>query len=250
MKGEAMTKLLYLEDFDVETCRANVQDVKEAEDGRTDVVLDATCFYPRGGGQDWDAGEIFAGDAVFLVGEVRLDETGTVHHIGVYKNGSFVKGDSAGCAVDTERRAINTRLHSGGHVIDMAVDSLGLDWVAIKGQHYPGLSAIEYSGTWQPEKAEELRAAIEQRTNELVRKSTENKLRFMPASEMHTVCRHVPASMPANKPARVVMYGENFGIPCGGTHVKNVSHVGVVKVPKLKEKKGAIRVSYEVEGIS
>ncbi len=46
------------------------------------------------------------------------------------------------------------------------------------------------------------------------------------------------------------MYGEDFGIPCGGTHVRNLSQIGDLKVTKLKEKQGVIRLSYSVVGIN
>lgn len=245
-----MTELLYMQDFDVETCETTIESAAQTEDGRTDIILQETCFYPRGGGQDWDTGIIRNEQAEFAVEEVHLDENGHVHHIGSVTRGSFQAGDEVSGKVDQARRAINTRLHSAGHVIDMAIDSLGLDWVATKGQHYPHLSAVEYSGTWQAERAEELKADIERVANEFVKKATDNSLQFMPVEEMHTVCRHVPENIPKNKPGRVVMYGDNFGIPCGGTHVKNLSQIGVIKVPKLKEKKGTIRVSYTVDGIN
>ena len=242
-----MTKLLYLEDFNVKACEAQVVSVHTTEDGRIDVVLDQTCFYPRGGGQDWDTGEIKAGAAEFIVEEVRLDENGDVHHIGSFRDGEVKVDDNVSCQVDHERRVVNTRLHSGGHIIDMAVDVLGLDWVATKGQHYPHLSSVEFEGSWEPERAEELRQAIESKANELIQRGTDNTLKFMPVEEMHTVAG---MNIPTNKPARVVIYGDNFGIPCGGTHVKNLSEIGVVHVPKVKEKKGIIRVSYSVEGIN
>ncbi len=245
-----MTELLYMQDFDVESCSAVVKSVLDTEDNRTDIELDKTCFYPRGGGQDWDTGIIQKDDSVFNVEQVHLDENGVVHHIGSFKSGELKAGDSVECSVTHDRRVINTRLHSAGHVIDMAIDSLGLDWVATKGQHYPHLSAVEYSGTWQPEKQEEMRLSIEQRANELIEKDNENSLEFMPVEEMHKVVRHVPDNIPKNKPGRVVMYGDNFGIPCGGTHVKHLKQIGSVKVPKLKEKKGVIRVSYAVKGIN
>ena len=76
------TELLYLDDFDVLTAPATVTAVTVLEDGRLDVVLDRTCFYPRGGGQDWDTGTIRGGHAAFRVEEVRLDEHGVVHHLG------------------------------------------------------------------------------------------------------------------------------------------------------------------------
>jgi Ser-tRNA(Ala) deacylase AlaX len=245
-----MTELLYMQDFDVETCEARVVSVSPAEDGRLDVVLNQTCFYPRGGGQDWDTGIIKHDDATFAVEAVQLDEHSDVHHIGEFTAASFQADDTVSALVDHERRSINTRLHSAGHVIDMTIDQLGLDWAATKGQHYPHLSAVEYSGTWEPERAEELRIAIEKQANASTAQDSENSLRFMPVEEMHTVCRHVPENIPKNKPGRVVMYGADFGIPCGGTHVKNLQQIGVIKVPKLKEKKGVIRISYTVDGIN
>lgn len=246
------TRLLYLEGFDVTSCEAQVTTVSRTGEGLTDVQLDATCFYPRGGGQDWDEGTITGSDGstVFDVREVRLDENGDVHHVGSYQQGELQAGVTVRCSVDEGRRAINTRLHSAGHVVDMAIDALGLDWVATKGQHYPHLSAVEYSGEWRAEKAEELRHAIELKANELVLAGTENTIRFMPVEEMHTVCRHVPDDIPKNKPGRVVLYGEHFGIPCGGTHVGNLAQIGTIHVSKLSQKKGVIRVSYSVEGIN
>jgi Ser-tRNA(Ala) deacylase AlaX len=244
-----MTELVYLKDFNVETCNAIVLGADTYDDNKIDIILNKTCFYPRGGGQDWDMGKIIAGDKVFLVEEVRLDVHGIVHHVGTSAD-LFIVDDQVTCVVDHERRLINTRLHSGGHVIDMAIDSLGLDWITTKGQHYPHLSAVEYSGTWEPEKVDELRSAIEARANQFIQKGIENKIVFMPVEEMHTVCRHVPDNIPTNKPGRVVVYGEDFGVPCGGTHVKNLHQIGSIKVSKLKAKKGIIRVNYEIEGIN
>lgn len=243
------TDLLHIQDFDIEACDAKVLSIAVTEDERTDIILDQTCFYARGGGQDWDKGTVTKLNASFDVEEVRLDENGIVHHIGTLANGSFSEGDVVSCEVDHERRFINMRLHSAGHVIDMAVDQLGLDWIGTKGQHYPHLSAVEYSGTWEPEKAEELRTQIETLANQLIEKGSHNTIRFMPVEEMHKYCRHVPANLPTNKPGRIVLYGD-FGVPCGGTHVRDIKQIGRISIPKLKEKKGVIRVNYAVEDIS
>lgn len=197
------TRLLYLGDFDVVTATAKVTRVNATEDGRTDVQLDQTCFYPRGGGQDWDEGAITSSDGtvVLVVNEVRLDENGVVHHIGSYERGELHEGDDVQCEVNAERRMANTRLHSAGHVLDMAVDQLGLQWVAGKGAHYPHMSFVEYEADITPEAAEAVRQQIEEKVHELVAKGSTNEIRFMPVSDMHTVCRHVPANIPPNKPA-------------------------------------------------
>jgi Ser-tRNA(Ala) deacylase AlaX len=48
----------------------------------------------------------------------------------------------------------------------------------------------------------------------------------------------------------VGVYNGDYGIPCGGTHVKMLDDVGKVIITKIKCKKGITKVSYSVEGIN
>lgn len=240
------TELLYLEDFDVLSAPATVTAVTRLEDGRLDVELDRTCFYPRGGGQDWDTGVIRSGDDAFTVDEVRLDENGVVHHLGA---GAVSESVDVVLEVDPERRTINTRLHSAGHIVDLAVERLGLPWVPGKGAHYPHMSFVEYSGE-VPGDIEETRRSIEHEVAQVIAQGSRNEIRFMPVAEMGAYCRHVPENIPTNKPARIVLYNETFGSPCGGTHVRDVADVGTLTITKIKSKKGVTKVSYAVAGVN
>lgn len=244
------TKMVYLEDFGVVRCTAKVLEINTTEDERTDVVLDETCFYPRGGGQDWDTGAISDAGAKFRIAEVRLDENGTVHHIGQFVTGEFEPSMEVSCAVDTERRGVNTRLHSAGHIVDLAVDHIGLGWQPIRGAHYPHMSFVEYEGEATPEQCEDVRRQVQAIVDKVVAAAPESEIRFMPVTEMHTMCRHVPENIPTNKPARVVIYNGNYGIPCGGTHVKKLDEIGKIVITKIKCKKGVTKISYSVEGIN
>ena len=242
-----MTELLYMNSFDVNVCNAQVSNVVTLADGRIDLILDKTCFYPRGGGQDWDMGFIKGSQGIFNVVEVRLDEHGIVHHIGEFDQGTLVEGSAVECFVDIERRRLNTRLHSAGHVIDMAIEQLGLAWSPTKAAHYPHMSFVEYSGEWDIEQRELLKAKIELALQNIIHAGGKNSIRFMSIDQMHTVCREVPKNIPTNKPARVVIYPGEFGIPCGGTHVADVKDIGEVKITKIKKGElgdNAIKVSY------
>jgi Ser-tRNA(Ala) deacylase AlaX len=240
------TELLYLDDFDVLTASATVTGVAALDDGRMDIELDRTSFYPRGGGQDWDTGTIRSGDATFTVEEVRLDEHGVVHHLG---SGTVSEGAVVVLEVDAVRRAMNTRLHSAGHIVDLAVERLGLPWVPGKGAHYPHMSFVEYDGE-APEDVEEARGSIEQEVRRIIEEGSRNEIRFMPVAEMGAYCRHVPGNIPTNKPARIVLYNQTFGVPCGGTHVRDVAEVGQLSITKIKSKKGVTKVSYAVDGVN
>lgn len=242
------TDLLYMNDFNVETCNAKVLNITNIDDNRVDIILDQTCFYPRGGGQDWDLGTISNGNVITNIEEVHLDSEGVVHHI-CYKTDLSI-GDNVSCQVDHARRQINSRLHSAGHLIDMAIRELDLDWVATKGQHYPHLSAVEYTGTWDPEKADEVRSSIEAKVNKLGAIEQDNRLVQIPVNELKSVCANVPENIPSNKPCRVVVFGDSYFAPCGGTHVKNLNDIGVVEISKLKCKKGVIRINYIINTIN
>ncbi len=244
------TNLLYLDDFDIISNEATVIDIEKTEDGRTAVMLDQTCFYPRGGGQDWDTGTIEGPAGSFTVEEVRLDEQGNVKHIGSFRQGEFALGDTVDCRVDEAIRQINTKLHSAGHLIDMAMTELQPDWTPGRGAHYPHMSFVEYS---VPEGTIIQEGFSEQLQNKLValqQTPTDNQIRFMPKEEMARYCRHVPDNIPTNKPARIVIYADTFGSPCGGTHVRRLADIGTVGITKIKVKKGLAKVSYAVAGIN
>jgi Ser-tRNA(Ala) deacylase AlaX len=243
------TKLLYLEGFDIVSCEAEIVGLNETEDGRTVMVLDQTCFYPRGGGQDWDTGDIKSGNNEFLVEEVRLDEQGDVHHIG-RAAGNFKPGEAVKCSVNTQRRSINTRLHSAGHVIDMAMSSLRPYWVPVRGGHYPHMSFVEYQVPPATQIDEAFQPELQEIVNKLSKSNYQNQLRFIDKAEMAKYYPHVPDNIPANKPSRIVLYADDFGIPCGGTHVQSVQEIGQINLTKIKIKKGLAKVSYAVAGIN
>ncbi len=238
------TKLLYLEDFSLYECEAKVTSVSE-ENGKTVLILDQTVFYPQGGGQPYDMGVIEGSNAVFQVGEVRFVE-GVVKHIGAFTSGVFIVDETVHCKIDVPRRELNSRLHSGGHVVDMGVTKLGLGWIPGKGYHFPDGPYVEYAGTLDEQGRDKLKVDLEVACNAYVEEARTTKLVFIPKSEMHTVCHFVPDYLPEGKPARVVMYGD-FGVPCGGTHVSNLGEIKQITIRKLKKEGENIRVAYNIE---
>jgi len=238
-----MTKLLYMEDFDVTECSAKVEKTDQHEVNEV-IVLDQTCFYAKGGGQDFDLGIIEGRDCKFDVEAVFFVD-GEVRHIGRYVSGKFEPGDVVSCIVNRERRLLNTRLHSAGHVIDMAIKSLGYNWLAGKGAHYPHMAFVEYVGEFCADNKEKYKEELQNKVDEIIKAGTNNSLEFMTPEEMKQAGANVPENLPAGKPSRVVIY-DDFVVPCGGTHVQNVNHIGKLTITKIKKKDGNIRVSYSV----
>ncbi len=237
------TKLIYLEDFTILQSGATVFDVFQ-ENGCYVLILDQTIFYPQGGGQPYDQGYIENEQGKFKVEEVRF-VVGLVKHIGTFESGAFAVNQNVTCSVNPERRALNCRLHSAGHVIDMAVTALKLSWVPGKGYHFPEGPYVEYAGSLEGVDKEKLKADIETASNVFIAQAIQTKLIFMSKEEMKHLCHHVPDYLPEGKPVRVVMYGD-FGVPCGGTHVSNLQDIGDMTVRKITQKGPNVRVSYDV----
>lgn len=238
------TKLLYMEDMQKLESDAYVESV-EQKDGRTVVYLDQTVFYPQGGGQPYDTGTITSGATRFIVEEVRFNE-GLVHHIGHFEGSQFMQGEDVKCEVDSERRKLHTRLHSGGHVLDMAVNQLGYTWTPGKGYHFPQGPYVEYSGDLGEETKEDVITKLNEKISEILGSGIKTEIKFVDRDEMSQLCRHVPDYLPKDKPSRVVLYGD-FGVPCGGTHVAELKDIGQETVRKIKTSSGTIRISYEVK---
>src|SRR3990167_1338309 len=246
------TQLLYLTDFTLLSCQAQVVEVTAYED-KPAIILDQTVFYPQGGGQPADQGFIVVADSAgqkarFRVEMVRFAD-GLVHHIGVFEEGELAAGAQVKCEVDAQRRGLNSRNHSAGHVVDMAVHALGLGWIPGKGYHFPEGPYVEYAKSGDaPLDRVALREALAKKCNELIVRDAETRALFITKEKMATVCHHVPDYIPEGKPARVILFGD-FGVPCGGTHVARLRDIGQMTIRKIKPSSGGkIKVGYNVVG--
>jgi Ser-tRNA(Ala) deacylase AlaX len=211
------------------TCIATIADIKK-ENGITTIILDQTIFYPQGGGQPYDTGVISNDGGLFTVSEVSYKD-GIVNHIGIFEIGDFAVGDTVTCEVDVDKRKIHTRLHSAGHLLDIAIKELDLKWKPGKGYHFPQGPYIEYAGSLHGKDTTDLMKEIEAKCQEIIGRNIETRIEF---SETKTQ---------DGKLLRTVYYG-NVGIPCGGTHVANLKDISQVTIRKIKQDKETIKLSY------
>ena len=71
-----MTQELFREDSYIRECDATVVAI---DDGA--VILDRTIFYPLGGGQPGDTGEITCAGGKAMVVDTRYGDGGTIRHV-------------------------------------------------------------------------------------------------------------------------------------------------------------------------
>ncbi len=240
------TKLLYLNDSYLFEETATLLAIQETEDGRKSLILDQTIFYPQGGGQPCDQGEISNEAASFKVQDVRYID-GNAHHIGDFTGNAFTEGEEVLLAINPERRKLNTRIHSTGHLLDVAMFNLGYTFPPTKGYHFPDSPYVEYDGIIEPENRPEAKEKLNAEVKRLISEGEEVKTVVVDSKDaLKEYCEFIPDYLPEGKPIRVVIIARGFGCPCGGTQVKNVSELGAVNIHKIKVKNGKTRVSYKL----
>ncbi|HRV75916.1 MAG TPA: alanine--tRNA ligase-related protein, partial [Candidatus Saccharimonadales bacterium] len=245
------TYKIYLNDWSVLTFEAKVEKVSE-EDGETLVVLDQTAFYPNGGGQACDLGEIAFGNGSTLnLTKVTKDKDGVVYHQGKLVGEVPAVGEKARGVIDVERRLLNSRLHCAGHFIDLAVRKLNKGWKPGKGAHYPEMSFVEYviKPSDEIEDKEAFARLLEEELDKIISKGGKVSVEIIPSKEVieKKISDYIPqVILDSYEKVHVVNYPDNFKICCGGTHVQDISEIGKIKITKVKKKDGNIRVSYEL----
>jgi Ser-tRNA(Ala) deacylase AlaX len=222
------------------------------------LLLDRTVFYPSGGGQPADGGEVRCGTAVLTVSDVRLKD-GIVRHTGVVSPASaasaFAPGAAVTLRVDGARRELHARVHSAGHLLDVCLARCGYPPSVLnptKGLHGASDAYVEYAGKVPPEDcgplAERLNASLAAAVAQGGRTRSEI-LSYDAAAKACHVTALPPYIAPDATPRVVTVVDGEAGCPCGGTHVDDVARLGAVTVTGVRVKKGTTRISYRLEGM-
>jgi Ser-tRNA(Ala) deacylase AlaX len=115
-----------------------------------EVILDKTIFHPQGGGQPNDKGTMASETGVkFVISEAKHKDD-AILHIGKFEEAEGAKfevGNTVNLEIDGEFRSINARIHSAGHLLDMAMMRAGRkDLKPGKGYHFQEGPYVEYVG--------------------------------------------------------------------------------------------------------
>src|SRR5690554_4736437 len=80
------------------------------------IVLDKTAFYPEGGGQPWDEGNI--GDAIV---SYVYEEDGVIYHVVDKLPNEY---ENISCKINWERRFDFMQQHLGQHILSSVLEKL------------------------------------------------------------------------------------------------------------------------------
>lgn len=214
------------------SCSAKIIKIGE-NDGKHYLVLDQTVFYPQGGGQPSDIGIISNQNGLFSVAKVVYIEE-EVYHFGEIISGNFDKNFNVEVEIDSKKRILNSRIHSAGHVIDLAIQKLYPNLTPSKGYHYPEGPYLEYSVFGEDSNVNIDVDKLNIENNNII--GLNLPISFEISSDKHL----------SGKPQRIMKIAGFADCPCGGTHVNKLGDIGMITIRKTSNKNGCIRISYGV----
>src|SRR5206468_1610411 len=195
------------------------------------VVLDQTAFYPQGGGQLSDHGELRFGNQKVGVVDVQKFGDRIVHFLAgpLDANVDLVEGE-----IDWQRRQNLMRHHTGTHVLLGAARRVLGEHVwqagAQKEVESSRLDITHYQQITQKEKER-----IERLANQTILRDLPVRINWMArekAEAKYGYRLYQGGAVPGSK-IRVVRIVGWDAEACGGTHVKRTGELGVFRIEKI-----------------
>ncbi|RLM70381.1 alanine--tRNA ligase [Halorubrum sp. Atlit-26R] len=224
------TEKLFYDDQGRTEFEAVVLDVLDAEEGY-DVVLDQTMFYPEGGGQPADRGQLTVGETTVDVTDVQEVDGVVLHRTDADPGkGEFVRGQ-----VDGDRRERLRAHHTATHLIGHAAREVLGDHVRQAGAQKGTDSARLDVRHFERITREDVKA-IERVANELVRDDVPVRQEWPDRNEAEA--EHgfdlYQGGVPPGTNVRLIHVGDADVQACAGTHVDRTGEIGAVKVLKTE----------------
>jgi len=231
-----MTQRLYYDDSYTIDFSAQVVERLTVEN-RPAVILDQTYFYPTGGGQPNDLGNI--NDVAVVDVFTRDGDSAMIHVLA----GEIETGTATG-HVDWARRFDYMQHHTGQHILTQAFVQVANANTASFHLSNDSVTIDLSVSSIAPERVNE----AEDAANQIIYENRPITARLIDPNDTEGVrMRRMPGHLVTDG-LRVIDI-ENFDLTaCGGTHVARTGEIGIIKIIKLEKRGDKTRVEFRCGG--
>lgn len=225
------TALLFREDAYLQSCEATVVEV--SDDGH--VILEQSIFYPTGGGQPGDQGQMVLADGSTLeisTAQWSDAQMQRISHVPVAYSPLPQVGDKVQLTLDWDTRYKRMRIHTALHLL-----SVILPYPVTGGSIGNGEGRLDFDIPEaildKDDLTQKLQAMVNTQAAISTQWITDEQLDAEPEL-VKTMSVQPPRG--SGKIRLVKIDGLDLQ-PCGGTHLANIGEIGQVRIKKI-EKKG------------
>jgi len=225
-----LTQKLFYNDTYLKKFTASVKEVKPLPNGNYAVVLDQTAFYPAGGGQPADNGNL-NGQPVL---DVYVDQDEIVHILAAPPTTPQVTG-----VIDWQRRFDHMQQHSAQHILSAVfLERLG---AATIGFHL-GATSSQIDLNLDTLTDRQI-AEVEKLANSIVFANKPVYQHFVSPADLGKFPLRKQPEQSFNQ-IRLIEIADCDCCPCGGTHVAATGEIGLIKIRTWERKKNGLRLDF------
>lgn len=231
------TTELYYESAYIKEFEAVVVSCDAASDGKYEIILDKTAFFPEQGGQTSDVGVLTdnTGNSVNVLHTSISEEDNEtiIRHI---TDGALAAGSNVIGKIDWKHRFSNMQQHTGEHIFSGIVSKrFGYDNV---GFHLSDSEVtMDYSGVLTPDDIKDIELAVNRAIWENVKVIAE----FPDKDRLDSIDYRSKKELTGD--VRIVTVEGYDCCACCAPHVEHTGEIGLLKVVGLQNYKKGVRVS-------
>ena len=225
-----MTRKLYDIDSHIRDFSAVLLSCEPAGEGRWQILLHQTAFFPEGGGQPADTGTLTMWDTTVRVLDVQETPKGILH----FTDGPLPEGPVRGC-IDWAQRFERMQCHSGEHIVSgLAHRKFGCTNV---GFH---MGEDEVILDFDKELTAEQIRELENDANRIVWENRPITVRYPDPDVLENLDYRSKLDLTEN--VRIVTIVGCDVCACCAPHVKQTGEIGVIKLTSWMRHRGGVRI--------
>ena len=239
LEGLEDTEKLYYRDQKYRKCNAEVEAVRDEW-----IVLDRTVFYPEGGGQESDEGQIEFDEEVFDVVDVQKQDGIVLHRV---PDHDLEDGDTVQAEIRWKRRKQLMQHHSTTHMVNGAAQEVLGNHIYQAGAHKT-VEKARLDVTHYEKLSRERLDEIEGLVREIIQEDHQITAETLPKSEAEEEYgfRIYQGGAPPGNEIRIIKIVDTDVEACGGTHLSRTGEAGEFYITGSKRiQDGVIRLQYK-----